>query len=543
MKIVHLSTFDIRGGAARAAYRLHQGLLAIEKDSQILCLYKASSDSLVFQYQGNISHQESQPYDLIQKYYIDSNRTEISNTLFSLGYSGCDLTYSDIVKDSDIINLHWINNSFLSPVNIRQLMELGKPVIWTFHDMWAFTGGCHYSAGCEGYQEDCHSCPQLLEDTYKLPYHLLQDKIELFSHPNLVIVTPSQWLTECVKKSQLFCHHRVETIPYSLDENIFFPTEKTEAKRKLNINPDIFILLIGAMTGKEQRKGFSELFTYLKLLKTDTNINYLITHGKIKIACFGESSDALRELEIEVINWGNINDDRDLSLIYSAADIFILPSLEDNFPNTMLEAMSCATPVIGFAVGGMIDLIKDDINGVLIPAYNLDLMAKKIIELINHPDKCRRLGINARREIETNYSLTIQAEKYSNLYNDLLTKNEDKLQILDNKKLEILSNSMDDIVNYSQQHLRGKYFEKIYDDIALNSLNRELISADITLDNLNEKLALTDNLLEEKKLELEKTQKMLTESEIMLEAMKSSKFWRLREKWFKLKKILGLPNK
>lgn len=423
------------------------------------------------------------------------------------------------------------------------VIKLGKPVVWTFHDMWAFTGGCHYSAGCEGYQQDCYSCPQLQKDFYKLPYHLLQDKIELFSNLNLVIVTPSQWLTECVKKSQLFRHHRVETIPYSLDKNIFFPREKPEAKEKLNINPDSFILLIGAMTGNEKRKGFFSLVTSLKILKKDPMINSLIHNGTIKITCFGEPSDALKELEIEIINWGNIQKDQDLSLIYSAADIFILPSLEDNFPNTMLEAMSCATPVISFAVGGMIDLIKDNINGVLIPAYNLDLMATKIIELINNPEKCRMMGMNARKEIETNYSLTIQAEKYSNLYEDLLTTSKDKQQVIGNKPQDILTKSIDDVVNYNQNYLRGKYFEKIYTDITLDRLNRELKLTDIALERLNRELELTDNLLEEKKLELKETQRIVTELEIMLEAMKSSKFWRLREKWFKLKKNFGLPIK
>lgn len=542
MKIVHFSTFDIQGGAARAAYRLHQGLLAIGKDSRLLCRYKASSDSLVSQYQPNTSQNESQCFnhdnneqisldkisegaiapasqcynDLTQKYYIDYNRTEISNTLFSLGYSGYDVSHNEIVNNSDVINLHWITSGFLSPVTIRQLLDLGKPVVWTFHDMWAFTGGCHYSAGCEGYQQDCHFCPQLQEDFYKLPYHLLQDKIELFSHPNLVIVTPSQWLTECVKNSQVFRHHRVETIPYSLDETVFYPIEKTEAKDKLKINPDTFLLLIGAMTGKEKRKGFAQLFTSLKLLKKDANINNLIFNDKIKFACFGEPSETLKELDIEVINLGNIQQDKDLSFIYSAANLFILPSLEDNFPNTMLEAMSCATPVISFAVGGMTDLIKDNINGVLIPAYDLDLMGEKIIQLINNPSQCQVMGINARKEIETNYRLSIQAEKYSNLYDNLITKNNDK-------KNNLMINSSNYLNNNT--YLRGKYFNKIYGDVALHSLNKEL--------------AFTRDLLTKKESELRKTERMLTESEIMLEAMKSSKFWQLREKWFKIKKIFG----
>lgn len=515
MNIVHLSTFDIQGGAARATYRLHQGLLALGQNSHILCLYKASSDTSVIPYQPHKSPTDTNSFhNLIQKYYLDYNRTEISNTLFSLGYSGYDLREHEIVKKSDIINLHWITSGFLTPVTIKKLLELEKPLVWTFHDMWAFTGGCHYSAGCDGYQENCHSCPQLREDCYQLPYHLLQDKIELFSHPNLVIVTPSKWLTECVQKSRVFRHHSVTTIPYSLDEKLFFPLEKTIAKQKLNLNPNTFILLIGAMTGQEKRKGFTQLFTSLKTLKKDININNLISNNQLKIACFGEPSHDLKQLDIEVINFGNITQDQDLSVIYSAADLFILPSLEDNFPNTMLEAMSCATPVISFAVGGMSDLIKDNINGVLIPAYDLNLMSKKIRELIKNTQQCQIMGINARKEIENNYSLKIQAKSYFDLYQNLINLSHKKEKQFNIK----LNNNID-----NNNNLIGSCFSQIYADIALYSLNQELES--------------TRNLLLEKESQLAEAKRMLSQSEMRIEAMKSSKFWQLREKWWKIKKI------
>lgn len=514
MNIVHLSTFELQGGAARAAYRLHQGLLAMGKNSRILSLYSASSQDSVSQYQPPISQNPpSYYYDLIQKYCIDGDRSDISNTLFSLGYPGYDVTEHEIVKNSDIINLHWLSSGFLTPVGIRQILELEKPVVWTLHDMWAFTGGCHYSAGCDGYQQNCASCPQLREDSYKLPFHLLQDKIELFSHPNLVIVTPSRWLTQCVKNSQVFRHHRVETIPYSLDETVFYPLEKAEAKQKLNLNPDTFILLIGAMTGKEKRKGFTQLFTALKLLEKAPNIKKLINNKKLKIACFGEPSDKLEPLDIEIINFGKIKKDEDLSVIYSAANLFILPSLEDNFPNTMLEAMSCATPVISFAVGGMMDLIKDNINGVLIPAYNLDIMAQKLMELINNHEQCQLMGAKARQEIETNYALNIQAEKYVKLYQELSNKYDNQ-----NKK------TSSKLINC--QDLRGNYFNKIYKDIALYSVNQEL--------------EFTRNLLREKESQIKEIKRMLSESEMTIDAMKSSKFWQWRETWFKIKQILGL---
>jgi glycosyltransferase involved in cell wall biosynthesis len=323
----------------------------------------------------------------------------ISNTLLSLGYSGFNVAELESIIHSDIINLHWITSGFLSPLNIKNLLDLGKPIVWTLHDMWAFTGGCHYTAGCENYQNDCLNCPQLSEDIFKLPYHLLLEKIEYFNHPNLTIVTPSQWLAKCAKKSQVFQNHRIEVIPYSLDTNIFQPIDKLEAKKNLNLNPDDIILLVGAVTGKEKRKGFLELINSLKLCQHNEQFSDLTKNNRLKICCFGEPKEALQELGITVISFGNVDEDKKLSLIYSAADIFILPSLEDNFPNTMLESMSCGTPVIAFDIGGIPDLIKNKVSGIIIPYNNIELMSEKIIQLINDRELCVSMGKKSREII------------------------------------------------------------------------------------------------------------------------------------------------
>lgn len=519
MKIIHLSTFDIAGGAARAAYRLHEGLLKIGEESQVLSLYKTSSDNHVLEY--SLDKSQNNPdfnyCNYIQNYYINDNRTPISNTLFSLGYSGFNIAELESIINSDIINLHWITSGFLSPLTVKKILDLGKPVVWTLHDMWSFTGGCHYTAGCQGYESNCLNCLQLSEDIFKLPYHLLQEKIEYFNHPNLTIVTPSQWLAKCAKKSSTFQNHRIEVIPYSLDTDIFQPIDKLEAKKSLNLNPDDIILLVGAVTGKEKRKGFLELINSLKLCQNNHLFAELTKSNIVKICCFGEPNDQFQNLGITVISLGKINSDQELSLIYSAADIFILPSLEDNFPNTMLESMSCGTPVIAFDIGGIPDLIKDKVSGIIIPYNNIELMSEKIIQLISDKRLCARMGKKSREIITNNYHLSVQANNYLQLYQELI----------DNLCININQYSSSSNDNFNENN-RGISFDKIYADLALFSMEKEL---KITLEKLHKTEA-----------KLEKNKAIISQYQQTITAMKSSKFWSLREKWFNFKKTFGFPT-
>lgn len=518
MKITHLSTFDIEGGAARAAYRLHEGLLKIGQESQVLSLYKTSSDNHVLEYTFNKSENnlDSKYCNYIQNHYINNNRTPISNTLFSLGYSGFNVAQLDSIINSDILNLHWITSGFQSPLTITKLLDLGKPIVWTLHDMWAFTGGCHYTAGCQGYENNCLNCPQLSQDIYQLPFHLLQEKIEFFNHPNLVIVTPSQWLAKCAKKSQVFRHNRIEVIPYSLDTNIFQPINKLEAKRNLNLNSDDIILLVGAVTGKEKRKGFLELVNSLKICQNNDQFSELINNHRLKICCFGEPNEAFKDLGITVISFGNVNSDEELSLIYSAADIFILPSLEDNFPNTMLESMSCATPIIAFDIGGIPDLIEDQISGIIVPYNDIQLMSEKIIQLINNRQLCESMGQKSREIIRNNYELSIQANNYQKLYQELINNSSISTKISSLSSFSNLTNN------------RGIYFEKIYADLALFSMEKEL--------------KITHQKLHQTEKKLQETKTIVTHHQETITAMESSKFWSLREKWFQVKKTFSLST-
>ena len=585
MRIIHLNTFDIQGGAARAAYRLHKGLIETGQKSRMLSLYKVSDDGTVT---GLAPFIEQKTFNYIylnaiQHNYINPNRTSISNTLFSLPYPGLNVEQFDEVINADIINLHWLANFFQSPITLKKLLDLGKPVVWTLHDMWAFTGGCHYSAGCQGYQVDCLNCPQLSNDLYNLPQAILKDKLELLNHPNLAIVTPSKWLANCAKNSSLFRDRRIEVIPYSLETEIFQPLDKSKAKKLLNIDSDCLTVLVGAQTGKEKRKGFIELIKVLEICGTYPFFQDIVQANKFRLISFGEPNEVLINLDLPILSLGTINSDRKLSQIYAAADLFLLSSLEDNLPNTMLESMSCGTPVIAFNIGGMPDLIQDKITGRIVPPANLDAMAEAIIESLSNSNELERMGKVCRQVMEKNYYLSRQARQYLDLYQQLIDQNEFCPPISSQTKLKSNDSYIthpnhlsfqDNLTLYLNIDL-GKNLAEIFPHIAIQALTKELEQTQVSLHGKNLELNNLQQQLQEKEVALVEKQTQLRDSESELRrlqeslhtqnlkannlqqqltekeaklgelqetitAMESSKFWKLRTQWFKLKKWLGI---
>ena len=359
MKVTLVNTYDIQGGAARAAYRLHRGLLQLNQESTLVSRYVKSEDPSITQVgteeRGTDKSAQTVCFEAIQDEYIDKNRSTLTNTYFSLPYPGYDLTDLQPIHDAEVINLHWVAR-FQSSATIHRLLRLGKPVVWTLHDMWAFTGGCHYSAGCLKYQSDCDRCLQLQHDPYHLTATILNDKLKFLQEPNLTIVTPSQWLAECAKQSSVFRNHRVDVIPYSLDTDVFVPTPKQDAKNALGIASDCFTIMFGAISISEERKGFFELLQAIWRCRADAKFQKLVDDQKIALLCVGYPNEWVQSLGIPVHTLGYVESDEKMSMIYSAADVFVLPSLEDNLPNTMLEALSCGTPVVAFDVGGFLIL-------------------------------------------------------------------------------------------------------------------------------------------------------------------------------------------
>jgi glycosyltransferase involved in cell wall biosynthesis len=499
MKIIQVSNSDIQGGAARAAYRLHRGLLALQQSSQVITLHKHSHDPTILQLP---SLSISPSHHRVQQRHIDQNRTPLSNTSFTLPYPGLDLRHhpelAESIAAADVINLHWVAY-FQSPVTIQTLAQM-KPVVWTLHDMWAFTGGCHYSAGCDRYQHTCAPCPQL-QTQNDLPAAVLQDRLDHL--PNLIIVTPSQWLADCARKSRLFRHQRIEVIPNGLETDVFSPLEKSSAKQTLGLNPDAIALLIGADNGNEQRKGFAKLLQALQICLEHPQFQELINAQKFQLLSFGIPHEAIAALNLPIHSFGTLTDDTHLSQIYAAADLFVLPSLEDNFPNTMLESMSCGTPVVAFATGGMTDVVKDGITGRTVPLGDGAAMAAAILDCVLQPEARSQMGETARQMMADRYGLTVQAQQYLELYED----------VIQSRPSPLPSNTASEEM--------GTAFAAVFYPLAIQAVETDL-----------------KETRQQSRQKLERSQAEAQELRDRVNAMETSKFWKLRQQWIRLKQFL-----
>lgn len=407
MKIGVFSTQDIHGGAAKASHRLCEGLIEYGVDTDYLVKHKKSQLGYVKPI-GFDCHSDMLSH-AVQTEYIRPNRTECSNTYFSFSYSHAFI--EAVLSDYDLINLHWIE-TFLSYKNLYEIVQSGKPVVWTLHDMKPFTGGCHYNAHCMEFQAECFSCTQLTSDPHKLPATVLQLKKSILSQANLTIVTPSRWLADEASKSELFNKFDIHVIPNGVNSNLFRPYDKGLMKEKFGFDKNDVVLMFGVMNHNDIRKGYKELVLALeKLVIPDTM--------SVKALFVGEPAN--NDFPIQTVSLGLITTDQEMAEVYSAADIFIIPSLEDNFPNTILEALSCATPVIGFNTGGIPDIV-DKTNGVVVPKGDIDELANAIDELIQKPETMKMLGQNGRMKILAQYQLNHQAEAYHQLFKELIAK-------------------------------------------------------------------------------------------------------------------------
>ncbi len=475
MKILQISTYDISGGAARAAYRLQKGLREIGHDCRMLVKHKNTEDAYVYQISSDPAGEdilrEFLLNGVIQEHYIRSHRTKMSNTFFSIPYPGFDITPLPALQETDIINLHWVAQ-YQSVSTLRKLCSLEKPVVWTLHDQWAFTGGCHYGAGCEKYRVDCSKCPQLSGDLSLLPEAVLKDKLSFFEGVALTFVTPSQWMGECLKKSRLFGDRRIEVIPNSLETDVFSPIPKEEARQILGLEKDTLTFLFGGEDANEKRKGFSELISAIEFLTTKSEFKRLLEIKKVCVLCFGRPSEALNAIGIPVVSLGYLGSDLEIRDAYCAADVFVLPSLEDNLPNTVLEAMSCGTPVVGFDMGGMPDMVQDGTTGRLVPVGDTKQLGEALLSLLLDSNIRKQMGGKCREKIEAEYPLRVQALGYSELYEDLIPKRKSKTAAgvvnEDEPEAEFFSENLN--FSASLESGLGPHFEKCYEQILPGAL-------------------------------------------------------------------------
>ncbi len=419
MRVTLMATYDTRGGAARAAYRLHSGLRALGHESAMLVKEKFSDDDAVHPLRLEArTDPQSWMLHLAQQHYVAPRRTSISNTYFSLNEPGYDLSSHPLVRQGEVLHLHWVAG-FQSARAIVRLQRLPQPLVWTLHDQRPFTGGCHFSAGCEKYRQDCGQCPQLTDDPFQLTKAQLKTALRRLQATRWTVVCPSRWMARAAQQSALLRRARFEVIPYGVDTDRFCPLPKTAAKEKLGLNPRVTWLFFGADDGNEQRKGFRELTEALGLCARNPEFQARVQRREMALLCLGRPHPQLESLGLPVTALGFVSSDEVVSRAFAAADLFILPSREDNFPNTVLEAMSAGTPVVAFAAGGVPELVMEDQTGILAPAGDVRQLAQGILSLALAPARRERLGHNCRERILAGYSLAAQARRHVELYEEL----------------------------------------------------------------------------------------------------------------------------
>ena len=412
MFILTLNQSDTFGGAARAAFRLHLALLREGIDSRMLVQHKFSDDVTVSGPQTRLQKVASRLRSHLDALPVKRYK-ERTKTLFSparLPFSG--IAERINAMRPDIVHLHWICGGML---RFEDLTRIEVPIVWSLHDMWAFTGGCHYDQECGRYTTSCGRClvlgSQREHDLSRKVF--LRKQKTLRRCTNMTINGLSGWLARCAQQSALFKEHRVVNLPNPIDTNHFKPVARDVSRELLNLPQDKRIVLFGAMNATgDPRKGFAELSQALSMLQS----------ADVELVVFGSGKPlAPPDFGFPTHYLGHLSDDLSLKILYSAADVMVVPSLQENLSNAIMESLACGTPVVGFNIGGNSDMIDHKQNGYLAAPYEPSDLAAGIDWVLSSPEY-PLLRRNAREKVVREFDSSTVASKYIDLYKRILSE-------------------------------------------------------------------------------------------------------------------------
>ncbi|MDX2495079.1 MAG: glycosyltransferase family 4 protein [Desulfuromusa sp.] len=415
MKVLLLNTFDEAGGAARSALRLHRGLRQQEVDSSVLVQFRTGREEGVICNDNPIVTAIRRLKLFLGLLPVRRYPKRPENN-FSPAQLPDRVAQQVARLAPDIVHLHWLGAGFL---RVETLRQLNKPIIWTLHDSWAFTGGCHVPYECRRFEQSCGNCPVLgsSSDT-DLSRRTWDRKARAWQGLNMTIVAPSRWLAECARSSSLLRNCRVEVIPNGIETDVFQPHQKAAARHALGLPADRKIILFGAMHGAaDPNKGFHYLVPALQHFGKNNPDALVLIFGTSEVEDMPELGMSKRFL-------GTVNDDHKLAKIYSAADLFVAPSLLENLPNTVMEAMACGVPCVAFDQGGLRDLIDHRETGYLARPYDVDDLVQGMEWVLNSDGPDADISIRTREKVVRNFSLESVARRYIELYREILANAE-----------------------------------------------------------------------------------------------------------------------
>ncbi len=412
MRVLIINTSERTGGAAVAASRLMKALNNNGVKAKMLVRDK-ETDSLT------VAELPRSPllrwHFLWERFVVFCHLHFSRQHLFEvdIANTGTDITSLREFEEADVIHLHWINQGMLSLKDIRKILRSGKPVIWTMHDIWPATAICHLTLGCRNFTTACQKCRllpgggsagDLASVVWKRKSRMLEDE-------NIYYVACSRWLESEAKKSALLKGHKITSIPNPIDTHIYNRCNRQEARQRLGLPSDKRLILFASQRVTNENKGMQYLIEACQLLKDIPQLGVVILGG--------HAEEVVSQLPLEAYPLGYVNDERRIVDVYNAADVFVLPSLSENLPNTIMEAMACGVPCVGFKVGGIPEEIDHRRNGYVADYRNAEDLARGIRWILTEADS-EALSRNAVHKVVQNYSQQSVAMKYLDVYHQAM---------------------------------------------------------------------------------------------------------------------------
>lgn len=421
--VVHLST-GAAGGAGRAGRRAHLAT----RTAGLLSAFafadgkpSATDDVVLHPTPGEDPAEVALATVLrerVQWGTLQSARSDATNTLFSIAHPGLALDRQALVAAADILHLHWTSWA-VPPAVLRGWLDAGRAVVWTLHDLWPMTGGCHYPAGCDQYRTTCITCPQL-RDAWSLVPNAFAEKQAAWSAPGPVIVAPSRWMAARAAESAILGDSRIVVIPNPVETDAFVPrADRAALRAAFGIGPDDLLLVLGAFDNRERRKGGAILIEALHRLHADGRLAAALKPGaRLALAGFGRFPlpgwDGLATLA-----FGEVSEDAVLADILGAADLACVPSLEDNYPNVALEALACGTPCLVTPVGGLIEMVREGSSGLVAAAAEPEALAEALLRFVARHHGDAGLRATARAQVEAENALPVIGAQLAALYEEV----------------------------------------------------------------------------------------------------------------------------
>ena len=437
MRVLIVNTSERTGGAAVAAHRLMEALNNYGVKAKMLVRDK-QTDSLTVVGLRDKWHQ--QWCFLWERFVIWLHLHFRRRHLFEIDIAnaGTDITKLPEFREADVVHLHWVNQGMLSLGGIRKILRSGKPVVWTMHDLWPATAICHYARDCRHYRTACGSCPLLPNGKKPKPLNdqspkrpekkdlssrVWRRKWQLLDGQSVSYVACSKWLCGEARLSALLRGQKVVSIPNAIDTRVYCPADRRQARERVGLPTDRRLILFVSQRVTDQRKGMDFLIAAVRLMAD----RYPDVKQQVGIAVLGGHSDEIADrLPLAVYSLGYVSDERRIVDIYRSVDVFVTPSLEDNLPNTIMEAMACGVPCVGFKVGGIPEEIDHQKNGYVAAYRDAEDLARGIQWILQEADY-EALSKAAVSKVNRSYSQQAVALKYTEVYNEAIARKGYKL--------------------------------------------------------------------------------------------------------------------